>query len=193
MALYRAQIGFAMDSALPRDIVTINPHFAGDAPQALADALKTNLIAQSTIGAGKRFVVKIYDALKSPPSYPLATAESSTGFWASGFPREVALCLSYYAAFNRKYTRGRLYIPATLIGGSLGLRPTAGQITTALDFRKVFTDNLPPGHVWNQYSPTLKHSEPVTDVWVDDEWDTVRSRGLRGTVRQTIHLANPLP
>lgn len=189
MALYRASISFQMDSAFPRDAVTINPHFAGDSAQALADALKTNLIAVPTIGAAKAFTVKIYDALKAPPSFPLATATNGTGFWASGFPREVALCLSYYAAFNRPHSRGRLYIPATLIGGGLALRPTQTQMDSVLAFRNVFINGLPTGHKWNTYSPTTGASEPVTNCWVDDEWDIVRSRGLRGETRRTATVA----
>jgi hypothetical protein len=183
MALYRVSIQFPADSALPKDVITINPHFAGDAPQALADALKTNLAAVVAIGT-KPFVIKVYDALKAPPSYPLAVASQGTGFFPTGVPREVAICLSYYAAFNRPHTRGRLYLPAFLLTGGLGVRPTSGQITAALNFRSVFTSGLPAGHKWNTYSPTTGGSEPVTNVWVDDEWDTVRSRGMKGVARE---------
>ena len=28
-------------------------------------------------------------------------------------------------------------------------------------------------------------TSPVTNVWVDDEWDTIRSRGLKSTSRVT--------
>ena len=185
MALYKAQISFPFNSEFPRDRVSINPHFAGDAPQALADALKTNLIAVAAIGAARPFTVKIYDALKPPPSYPLGVATNGTGQWDTDDPSEVALCLSYYAAFNRPSTRGRLYIPAAMITGALGLRPTAAQITQVLEFRNVFTSGLPAGAKWNTYSPTTGASEPVTNCWVDDEWDTVRSRGQRATTRQT--------
>lgn len=185
MALYRAQISFQMDSALPKDAVTINPHFKGDNAQGLADALLNNLRAISDIGVSYPIKIKVYDALKAPPSFPLGTAEQGTGFRPTSTPRELALCLSYYAAFNRPHSRGRFYIPATFVGGGMGIRPTAGQMTAALNFGKVFEDNLPAGHVWNTYSPTTGASEPVTDYWVDDEWDIIRSRGLKGTSRQT--------
>lgn len=193
MALYRASISFQLDSALPRDAITINPHFKGDAPQALADALKTNLGAVTAVGPTCPLTIKIYDALKAPPSFPLATATQGTGFRATTKPRELALCLSYYAAFNRPHSRGRLYIPAAFITGTGDVRPSTTQVTSVLNFHHVFTDNLPTGHVWNTYSPTTGASNPVTNVWVDDEWDIVRSRGLKGTVRQTATVPNVLP
>lgn len=188
MALYRVQIGFPMDSALPRDVVTINPHFKGDAPQALADALAVNMAAVPEIGGTSPFTIKVYDALKAPPSYPLATKVQGTGFWTASKPKEVALCLSYYAAFNRPHSRGRLYIPAQLIPGDLGRRPTGSQMDNVLQLASIFTTGLPSGHVWNTYSPRTGASEPVTDIWCDDEWDTVRSRGSRPTTRHTQHI-----
>src|SRR3954467_8574990 len=101
MATYRVQIAFQLDTALPRDAVTINPHYSGDNPQALGDALKVNLMANANVGATCPFTVKVYDALKAPPSYPLYTVSNGTGFLASTKPREVALCLSYYSTWNR--------------------------------------------------------------------------------------------
>lgn len=187
MATYRAMCAFPMLGGLPRDNVTISPHFNGSDPAALAAALKTNFIANNAI-ADKPFTIKIYDALKPKPNYPLATVVNGTGSRPTTMAREMALCLSYYAQFNRKHSRGRFYIPATFLGGSLGLRPTAGQITAALDWKNIFTTGLPTGHKWNTYSPTTGASEPVSHVWVDDEWDVIRSRGLKGTTRQTAKV-----
>lgn len=188
MAFYRANIQFQADSALPRDAMSINPHFSGDQPQALADALKTNLVGHVSIGATKAFRIRIYDAEKSPPSYPLAEATSGTGFFATTHPRELGLCLSYYSSWNRPRYRGRLYLPIWLLGGGTGLRPTPGQMTIALDFRQMFTNGLPPAHNWIVYSPTNSDGYGVTDCWVDDEWDIQRSRGLKGTTRQTAEV-----
>lgn len=185
MAVYRALISFQADSAFPRDAITISPHFSGDDPQGIANTLKTNLAAVASIGTTKRFVIKVYDAQKAPPSYPLATAEQGTGSFATATPRELALCLSYYAQWNRPRFRGRLYLPGFIVGGAaLNLRPTAGQITTALAFRSVLTTGFPSGNYWVVYSPTSNTAAQVTHCWVDDEWDVVRSRGLRGETRQ---------
>lgn len=185
MATYRAQISFQLDSALPRDAVTINPHFEGDNPSALADALKSNLLAAADIGPTFPFTIKMYDAKKPPPSFPLATVTNGTGFKASNIPRELAMCLSYYCGANRPRYRGRLYIPVFLLGGTaIGLRPSATQISKTLAFRTILSSGLPPASGPVLWSPTDQRSSGITSWWVDDEWDIVRSRGLRSTTRQ---------
>jgi hypothetical protein len=187
MATYRAMLWWAFDSALPRDRVTVNPHFSGDNPGALADALMANM---ATIpGAGTMtYGVKIYDALKPKPNPPMTERQSGSTFSASTKTREVALCLSYYSTYNRPRYRGRLYVPGELISGSLGLRPSTQQITDALNFRLTLTTGLPPNTNWIVYSKTAGQSYGVSNCWVDDEWDIQRSRGLRGTTRQLANV-----
>jgi hypothetical protein len=188
MATYRVAIGFPMDSVLPRDIVTINPHYEGDNPQALADAIKVNLKADSALGTNLPFTIKVYDAKKAPPSYPLYTTTNGTGFATSTGPREVALCLSYYATWNRPQFRGRLFIPATFVGSGLALRPTDTQLANCLRWGNIVGKNLPSNHFWVVYSRKAGTSAQVNQLWVDDEWDTMRSRGLRNTKRTTAPL-----
>lgn len=183
MAIYRAQLSFQYDTALPRDAMTINPHYFGDNPAALADALKTNLLAYLPVGATLPFTVKIYDALKAPPSYPLHTVTSGVGFKDYARPREVAICLSYYSTNNRPSYRGRLYLPAYWLSGTLSLKPTSTQMDEALAFKTVLSANLPAAHNWVVFSRKLKQSNGVSDVWVDNEWDTQRSRGLKADTR----------
>jgi len=183
MSIYRAAIIFPQDSALPRDEVSITPHYFGDNPSALANALKANLIAFPAV-ATKPFKVKVYDAMAAPPSYPLAQAEQTGTPPATGAPREVCLCLSYYSSFNRPSYRGRLYLPSTIFGGAQGTRPSGAQMTAALGFRTVLTTGMPSGTSWTLFSRKLRTSNQVTHCWVDDEWDIQRSRGLRGTTRQ---------
>lgn len=184
MTVYKAQIAFDVDTALPRDRMVITPHFFGSDAQGLANALDTNLKGITEVGATHHYKISIYDAEKAPPSYPLAVKENTGTPFASGYPRELALCLSYYSTYNRKRTRGRLYLPNFLFPGGASTRPTAGQITKALAFHMVFVTGLPASHNWVVYSPTDKKSMGVTDCWVDDEWDIMRSRGTRSTSRQ---------
>lgn len=190
MATYRVQIGFQLDSALPKDLVTINPHYNGDNPQALGDALKTNLLAMGPVGPTVPFTIKVYDALKAPPSYPLYTVSNGTGFYSTARPREVALCLSYYSTWNRPTYRGRLYIPGAFITGGMDIRPTGAQIANCLLWKNTIGKGLPSQHNWVVYSPKTGQSNGVSHVWCDDEWDTVRSRGLKGTMRTTETLAS---
>lgn len=187
MATYRVMVWWAFDTALPRDRVTVNPHFSGDNPGALADALMVNL-AGLPAAPTMTYGVKVYDALAPKPNAPLAERQFGTTFLPSAKNRDVALCLSYFSTYNRPRYRGRLYIPIEFISGSVGVRPTTQQMTDALSFRLVMTTGLPPNTNWIVYSKTSAKSYGVSDVWVDDEWDTQRSRGLRSTTRMTAKV-----
>jgi hypothetical protein len=186
----RVQIGFPFDTTLPRDVMTINPHYGQvDNPQALADKLLVNIKAIPIIAATRPVTIKVYDAEKAPPSFPLATAAQGGTPPVSAAPREIALCLSYYSTYNRPRTRGRLYIPKECIIAGLNVRPSAAQMGDVLNAwgNALFT-NLPPamnGIVWSKRDGK---AYGITDLWVDDEWDTVRSRGGKTTTRQTKHL-----
>lgn len=182
--IFRAQIGFPFDSALPRDVITINPHYDGTSEQALADALKANLIANTMVGATKPFTVKIYNAQKAPPNYPIATASQAGTTPVSTGPRELAIALSYYGGVNRPRYRGRVFIPYSLTAGATGLRPSGAQMTAVLGWANTLGKNLPASTAWCVYSRINNSFNWVSNAWVDDEWDIQRSRGLRGTTRQ---------
>lgn len=183
----RVSMSFNYDSTLPRDVININPHYNSDDPQALVDALKSKLLATSYI-VGKPFTIKAYDAKKAPPSYPLATAVNSAAAPSSNLAREVAICLSYFAVFNRPTYRGRLFLPASWFTSTSSVRPSNAVMTGALGFGDVLGKALPAGMFWTMWSPKKQSDAQVTDVWVDDEWDTVRSRGLRATTRVTAKV-----
>ena len=185
MSVFRVQMAFPFDTALPADVVTINPHYNGSDAQALANALAANLKA-TTYVALHPFTIKVYDAKQKPPSYPLATATQSGTPPNSGIPREVAVCLSYYAVYNRPRFRGRLFLPPTWFTAVANVRPSGTLQQAVVDFSTdVLTKALPGGTFWTVYSPTQGTDAQVTDVWCDDEWDTVRSRGLKATNRIT--------
>lgn len=186
MATYRVQMQFPMDGTLPRDVISVNPHFNGSDPQALAAALKTNLLAWTNT-ASAPFTLKVYDATKAPPSYPLAIASSEGTPRNSNGPREVALCLSYYSTYNRPRYRGRLFLPASWFTSVFQVRPAQATMTDVLTFATaVLKPGMPAATNWVVWSNTEgKAQGGVTDIWVDDEWDTIRSRGLKGTSRVT--------
>src|SRR3954454_23607146 len=133
MAVYRVQLQFPYDSALPRDVVSINPHYNGSDPAAIASALKANLLAY-TPTADKPWTIKVYDAKKPPPSFPLATQQNNATTPNSGIPREVAVCLSYYAVYNRPRFRGRLYLPTSWFTSVVNVRPSGAVQTAVLGF-----------------------------------------------------------
>lgn len=186
MAVYTVQMQFPFDSALPKDVVQITPHFFGDNPQALVTALANNLKA-TTYVATHPFTIKAYDASAKPPSYPLAVATQTGTPQNSGIPREVALCLSYYTTYNRPRYRGRLFLPPTWFTAVANVRPSGAIQSAVIQFATdVLTKALPAQHNWCVWSDVEgKNMGQVTDVWCDDEWDTIRSRGLKATNRVT--------
>jgi hypothetical protein len=183
--IIKVAMNFPADSALPRDQISIHPHFFGTDAQALLDALKTNLLAWGPV-ASAPFTLKAYDAQKPVPSYPIAVATQTGTAPTSSHPRETALCLSYFSVYNRPRYRGRLYLPSTWLTATPPVRPTTASMNNVLAFAtSVLTKQLPASHNWVVYSKRNNASYGVTDIWCDDEWDTVRSRGLRSTTRVT--------
>src|SRR3954471_4790726 len=127
---FRASIGWAVDSLLPRDQFTINPCFShGFDPlsigvvewQALADDLKTGVQGLFPSPA-RQITVKLYE-IKPPvagaPNRPKATSVYGPGvFTASNVPRELSICLSYYGGANAPSNRGRLYLPLSVVSNA---------------------------------------------------------------------------
>jgi hypothetical protein len=182
--IVRVQCGFPLNSVLPRDVATVNPHYniTGSA-QALVDALKTNLKAIGVISTSTTFVLKAYNAEGAPPHYPLAIASQGSTYTPTFEPNELALCLSYYASFNQPSRRGRLYIPKAFISGTAGKVPTSAQRDECGQFATAFGKSLPSGALWGVWSSMNIAFTATTNWFVDDEWDTVRSRGLRALNR----------
>lgn len=102
----------------------------------------------------------------------------------SGMPREVALCLSYYAGRNTPRLRGRMYI-GPFATSFAARRPSSAARDALAELAEGISGLGGVNVQWVQYSPTTGDFTNVTNYWIDDEWDTVRSRGLRATTRTT--------
>jgi hypothetical protein len=141
--------------------------------------------------------VKIYleDFNPGAPHPPLASATFGNAGTMMGSvgPREVCLALSYYATFNQKRYRGRLFIPHAWISqnqstpvGPPGVRPTAGAMTGASNFYSQVIASVDASDVmWVVASHVDKTARIASQWWVNDEWDIQRRRGLRETSRTT--------
>ena len=188
MPVWKMQCAWALDSLFPRDKVIITPHFndegVGSDPQGLAEDLAAALHTWDASTA--QLEVTVYDAQGTVPVAPVGYAIQAAGVSpATTAPREIACCLSFYSGFNRPRSRGRLYLPFHFLGASSSIanRPSAAHRTKAGQLATVFQDLGGVDVDWCVYSKTDHAPKPVTNWWVDDEWDTVRSRGLRSTVR----------
>lgn len=186
---YRMQCLIGADSALPKDRFSINPCFRDSGATSDPDNLAHDLIGvlqgyfEQT---AREIVVKAYDLEGTPPVYPAATASANVGAYPpSHYPREVAICLSYYADHNVPRRRGRLFIPATCLFPVTPVRPTATIMNQTIGLVDGLAALGGPDVDWILWSHTDKAAHRVTTAWVDDEWDTIRSRGLKPSTRVT--------
>lgn len=96
---------------------------------------------------------------------------------------EVALCLSYYSGANTPRRRGRMYL-GPLTGTQMNNRPSINLLQGVIDLGAGINALGGLDVSWVQYSPTDNVNSDVTDYYVDNAWDTQRSRGLNPTGRQ---------
>lgn len=196
MPLLKVQVSIAGDSVLPRDRTVNTFHLNKEGgPFTGSDY---NTLAADTCAAFKLYylgpreiVTKIYEARGAPPHYPIGQATLDSGLApASSGPREVAVCLSYYGERNLPRTRGRMFLGvATASRGSSFGRPdsTLRTAVCALGTRIAALGGLDVD--WQVYSPTSDEAENVQTCYCDDEWDTIRSRGLRPTTRTQLSIS----
>jgi hypothetical protein len=198
MSLVIAQVSMAADSTLARDAIVNTLHFndkstLGFAPtdwQNLANDLAAIYDGGVFSTGSHQIQVRLYDMDDAKPRPIKAQATKNTGLAPqTGSPREVALCLSFYADRNLPRRRGRIYIPAFAMGAP-GLRPTSTNRTKLLDLAASLAGLGGIDVEWCVYSRLDNVHYPISDAWVDDEWDTVRSRGLRATLRDTRHVGS---
>lgn len=126
---------------------------------------------------------KVYEETDPEPR-PIrgqAIREDAGGGGAPG-PREVAICLSFYAVRNLPKQRGRVYIgPLTVT--NMAERPSdalIAQIATLVPRLDAINVSNFKWAVWSRVDGIFQN---VTNWWIDDEWDTQRRRGLKSTKR----------
>ena len=190
MATHKFQVELTQDSALPRDRIINTFHLDdhgvfSDTEQLCEDAAG---VFGVFYGPGKELKVTAYPT-GPPPNYPVASFTRNVGAApaASISPRETALCLSYYGERNLPRTRGRLYLCVAAAANVTpnNIRPTAIAAGHALDLGEGIANLGGLDVDWITWSTIDGAHEPVKHMWVDDEWDTQRGRGLRATQRYT--------
>lgn len=142
-------------------------------------------------------LVKIYSTTGAAPNYPLFEIpfNLAAAVGSVDIPLEVNLCVSYMntaaTTIPRARRRGRIFISGwTAVANSAG-RPTTSSINLLGNAYKAYVTgtnlDLPDldAGVWSRVNNTVY---PVDTIWVDNEWDTMRSRGGRATVRTNFNL-----
>lgn len=175
------------DDAAQRYVNTLQFVSTGDASsqtdklQALLDlwAQRTTLgwgdDVDTAIGAME---LRAYNMSDVPPREPLILTNTVAGATVSGeqTPAQVALCLSFYATRNIPKQRGRIYLgPLT----SSGFRPSTAVRDAAIDIGQAIGALNDENWAWVCGSAHLD----VTNLWVNDVWDTQRRRVPDETTR----------
>lgn len=193
--IYEAKVAmWDLNSVLPRDAATNTVFFNDTGLTSDPDGLAQDIA--EVYGFHLRAVpieVKLYDAEAAAPRDLLGTHRVNWGNTGSpgNVPRELSLCLSFYGEHNRPSERGRIYIPYYLLGAAVpGERPGAAALDRVVAFATEPNNSFPDvGGLdvkWVVWSRKNRAAHDVTAGWCDDEWDTVRSRGLRPSTRTTF-------
>lgn len=207
MANYYVQAILAPANGVSRDI-QVNTFAAiavGDLSSTQADdwtdAIKAFYDDCATAGALRDratigHVTKFLAADGSVPNYPIfengfALANTPTGI---ELPPELALCVSYAdtvsSSVPRARRRGRIYISGWSEAANTSGRPTSGVPLALATAYKDYADavnlitDLTAG-VWSRSNATVY---AIDQCHVDNEWDTMRSRGGRSDARSTLTI-----
>lgn len=188
MATYKVQVSAAVDTILPRDRIVntfhLDDHGVTSDPNGLAEDACG--VFETLYGSAREIAVRLYDT-GDAPNYPVGefVRQAGQAGAASSDPREVALCLSYYGERNLPRTRGRMYIcvAACQNVSANGVRPNAFAGQQLLDLANGIAGLGGPDVDWVWWSTINGDHGPVKHSYVDDEWDTVRKRGLRSSTR----------
>lgn len=161
---------------------------------AIADALETfygslsDLYSTPYITPGLE--VRVYDLSTGPPRVPTIEQRTFTPAGTGVYPNEVAVVLSFYSLVNQPRHRGRIYIgPLASIGNSGASGPVSdlevpGTVRTQIGNAAVaLADDTATD--WAIISGADAIARDVSDGWVDDAFDTQRSRGATATARTT--------
>lgn len=186
MPVWKLQTAIGVNSTMVRDNMVITPHFndqgVGSDPQQLCEDWADAVAAQT--GNQRQVIVKAYDEEGAQPVFPAGEAVRNIGMAPAALsPSEVALCLSFYSTRNLPRYRGRLYIPICAQFAGLASRPASTHMTHVSEYAIAAQELGGPDVDWCVYSRSDGVARPVTNWYVDDEWDTVRSRGQRSTTR----------
>lgn len=153
-----------------------------------------NWISSTISRVSNASTIKIYDlslaAPRVPTVYQFTLGAYATG--ETGVPLEVAMCLSMKTNLPTRRGRGRIYI-GPLVSGAINLdppniHPNGGMLNSlrwsGANLRDSFSAEAGMPR-WSVYSRMGNLMHAVTEVWVDNEFDTQRRRGHRATTRVT--------
>lgn len=189
---------------LVRMIISTKPSIASEATDAFVNTVYFNVSGSVDDPDYTQLVSDVWDAWVMGPwakgsyvdvrAYDMADAEprpqkarrasAASGTRVVGVP-QVALALSYFADRNLPRQRGRIFVGPWVTGD---LRPTTTQQSDLLALATRFAGIGGLNVDWSLYSPTTGQHTRISDAWVDNAWDIIRSRRFKGTSRVSVEL-----
>jgi hypothetical protein len=196
MPILKVVLATKADTDFPRDrminVVHFNDRGVSTDENQICQDTATALNATWFVGGSQHEITATsYDAQGTQPVYPNGSYVLNPGATAkaSTVPRDMALCLSYYADRNIARHRGRLYLPCALAMGSVSAKPDTTYITRALDLADALSGIGGIDVDWGVFSQRDNVFRKAQVAWVDNEWDTQRRRGLKATTRTTRNVS----
>lgn len=216
MGLIRAQTILPYWTGLPEDVSTNVSYWQYDGSVAGAATLTE---IHDRLSAAYQFIgsvlspvifprlarIKMYDMGHPTPRQPLLFTPSTFTLPSTSasttVPQEACVVMSYHGAqvsgSSPARQRGRMYLGPLTSGaidpGSSTKFPTihANTMTAVVNFASALRTpiNGAASVVWSQYSPTDGDHATVVGMWVDNEPDTQRRRGVRATARTVLDLS----
>lgn len=153
--------------------------------QNLADDLRDIYAQIPTWTTGCKIEVRAYNMADATPRPEKAYSTVQRGGTFVVGAAQVALCLSYYADRNLPRQRGRIY------GGPY--TPSTPQAVdeltnTLISLGQAFAGLGGLNVDWSIYSPTTGDAMRISNIWVDNSWDIIRSRKLPSTKRNAATI-----
>jgi len=199
---YSVQIAFETTSGVVSDYCVNTWSFFADDTTALALAVASlkdfydqnrNLYSNNVIQGPH--VIKAYDRADPTPRAPVLMDTYSFAVAPSGnpLPHEVAVCLSFQgeraSGEVQARRRGRVYLGPVQTGavdsdGRVDSAFISDIITGAGDLLTAST--AAGAWTWDIWSTVTDNNVTVFDGWVDNSFDTQRSRGRETTTRTTF-------
>ena len=131
--------------------------------------------------------IVLYDLGQTPPREPHPYGPISfTPTSAASFPSEVSIALSFYADRNLPRQRGRVHIgplKVTVADQPDGIVRPKELLRTDLAEAASNLASITSSVRWGVLSQADGVILQVTDGWIDDSFDTIRSRGEDSTTR----------
>lgn len=204
MPLIRSEITVQnFNTEVPRDnSVNVVHHTISDTGfnpavdyQNHADEIKT-LFSGNNTTTGHMFnlykvrglTVKVYNMADPTPRPTHAVSTYVPTTWTTDTqlgPRNVSLCLSYYAGRNLPRQRGRIFL-GPIDSADISLYPNSIIMANLLDLGHGLFDIGGENVAHVVYSVRDAAPHTISNYWVNNRWDTMRSRLEKETSRVTL-------